>query len=346
MAGTFLRRRRAERAPAAGDQPSPGSVVSPEPAPSRTSAATAPSAAPAEPRPAAPIGVGHGVVAGELPAAIGGVVRGAVLGADGWPLPDATVTVLDATGRQIGRTTTGADGTFTAAASEPGPVTVILAAPGHLPEARGADVPPQTPVQLAVVALARPGGSVLPAAGLWAIDPEHSIVRATARHLGLSRVEGRFRAFEGTIHVADPVEASSVEVTIDAGSIDTASADRDAHLRSPDFLDVERFPTLTYRSTGLVRHDDEHWTMLGRLTIRDITRDVSLDVTYAGTAPDPWGGTRMAFVASAQLARADYEMNWNMGLPTGLGLVGPTLRIDLEVQAVRHPDPGSGPSAG
>ena len=87
-----------------------------------------------------------------------------------------------------------------------------------------------------------------------------------------------------------------------------------------------------------MRLDDERWTLLGQLTIRDITRDVPLQVTYAGTAPDPWGGTRMAFVATTELARADYELNWTLGLPTGLGLVGPTLRVDLDVQAIWQPD--------
>jgi polyisoprenoid-binding protein YceI len=253
-------------------------------------------------------------------------------------VPEAAVTVLDATGRQAARTSTDADGAFSATVPGTGTLTVILAAPGHLPEARGVDVPPHASVDLPEVVLSRAGAAALPAPGVWALDPEHSIVRATTRHLGLSRIEGRFRAFEGTITVADPAAASSVQVSIDAASIDTASADRDAHLRSPDFLDVERFPTLSYRSTGVVRHDDEHWTVLGRLTIRDVTREVPLDVTYAGTAADPWGGTRMAFVASAQLARADYAMSWNLGLPTGLGLVGPTLRINLDIQAVRQAD--------
>jgi polyisoprenoid-binding protein YceI len=261
---------------------------------------------------------------------------------DGWPVAEATVTVLDATGRQVARTATDASGVFRSTVPGSSAVTVILAAPGHLPQARAAQVPPRGSFDLSQVVLARAEEAVLPATGLWTIDPAHSIVRATARHLGLSRVEGRFTAFEGTIRVADPVEASAVEVSIAAASIDTANTDRDAHLRSADFLDAEQFPSLTYRSTGVVRHDDEHWTIHGLLTIRDITREVPLDVTYAGTAPDPWGGTRMAFVASAQLARADYEMRWNMGLPTGLALVGPTLRIDLEVQAVRRqPDAAS-----
>jgi len=314
VAVTFRRRRRAESAPAAGPQP-----------PVAGSADSAVPSAVASAVPTVPAG------------ADGGVVRGLVRTQDGWPLPDAAVTVLDAVGRQVGRTATDAAGAFETTVPHAGAATVIVAAPGHRPQARAADVPGNGACDLPTVELAREGGTVLPPPGRWVLDPEHSIVRATTRHLGLSRVEGRFRAFSGTVVVAEPIEASGVEVTIDAASIDTASADRDAHLRSPDFLDVERFPALTYRSTGLVRRDDQHWTLLGRLTIRDVTRDVPLDVTYVGTSPDPWGGTRMAFVATAELARADYEMNWNLGLPTGLGLVGPTLRVDLDLQAILQP---------
>jgi len=254
---------------------------------------------------------------------------------DGWPLAEAAVTVLDAAGHQVGRTATDSTGAFRSAVPGAGAATVIVAAPGYLPQARAAHVPSRGWFDLSQVVLARAEEAVLPATGAWVIDPAHSIVRATARHLGLSRVDGRFTAFARTLLVADPVEDSAVEVSIEASSIDTANAERDAHLRSADFLDAEQFPSLHYRSTGVVRHDDEHWTLHGLLTIRDITREVPLQVTYAGTAPDPWGGTRMAFVASAELARADYEMRWNMGLPTGLALVGPTLRIDLEVQAVQ-----------
>jgi polyisoprenoid-binding protein YceI len=136
--------------------------------------------------------------------------------------------------------------------------------------------------------------------------------------------------------VAEPIEASTVTVTLGAASIDTGNPDRDAHLRSADFLDVKQFPALTFRSTGLQRLADDRWRLDGALTIRDVTRDVALDARYGGSGPDPWGGTRMAVVATTQLARRDYEIDWNMGLPGGLTLIGPTLRIDLDVQAVRQ----------
>ena len=132
------------------------------------------------------------------------------------------------------------------------------------------------------------------------------------------------------------VERSRVAVRIEAASIDTGNAERDAHLRSPDFLDVDRFPVLTYRGDQVTRLSDERWRIDGELTIRDITRPVPLDVTYVGTGPDPWGGTRIALTATTQLVRRDYEINWNMGIPGGFVMVGPTLKVDLEIQAVQQ----------
>jgi polyisoprenoid-binding protein YceI len=268
-------------------------------------------------------------------------VRGTVATGDGWPLPGTAVTVVNRTGQQLGRGAADETGTFAVPVAATGTVTVILAAAGVSPVARLATLGLDGDGDLGVVVMQNPRRGMLPVPGVWTIDPAHTIIRATARHLGLSRVEGRFTAFAGQITVAEPAGRSSVEVTIEADSIDTGNADRDAHLRSPDFLDVARFPVLTFRSTGLTRLSGERWQVAGFLTIRDVSRQVVLDTTYTGSGPDPWGGTRMALVASTQLARQDYEINWNMGLPGGLVVVGPTLRIDLEVQAVHQPDGGT-----
>jgi polyisoprenoid-binding protein YceI len=212
-----------------------------------------------------------------------------------------------------------------------GPATVVVSAPGVDPIARTVSLP----ADLGVLTLGSARRRALPEPGEWRIDPAHSIVRARARHLGLSTVEGRFTRFSGTVGVADPIARSTVAVAIEAASIDTGNGDRDAHLRSPDFLDIDRFPELTYRGAGVTRLSDQRWRVAGELTIRDITRAVPLDVTYLGTGPDPWGGTRIALTATAQLVRGDYDINWNLGVPGGFVLVGSTLRIDLEVQAVR-----------
>ena len=143
-------------------------------------------------------------------------------------------------------------------------------------------------------------GSTVPAPGNYQIDPSHSSVEAVARHLMVSKVRGRFGVFSGTIVVADDVAQSRVEVEIDATSVDTRDAQRDGHLRSGDFLDVERFPTLTFVSTQVDRDGDD-WKVRGDLTIRDVTNAVTLDVEYLGQLSDPWGNTRAAFSATTQL---------------------------------------------
>lgn len=263
-------------------------------------------------------------------------VRGLVATADGWPLPGAAVTVVGPGGRQLGRAATDEAGGFAISVTAAGPATVILSAAGVDPVARTVSIGPDGVSDLGRIVLGSARRSALPDTGLWRIDPAHSIVRATARHLALSRVEGRFTEFAGEIHIADPVDRSSVTATIEAASIDTGNAERDAHLRSPDFLDVKRFPTLSFASERVIRQSDERWRVHGMLTIRDIARAVVLDLSYLGTGPDPWGGTRLALVATTQLNRRDYEINWNMGLPGGLVVVGPTLRIDLDVQAVQQ----------
>ncbi|NJC71697.1 YceI family protein [Planosporangium thailandense] len=251
-------------------------------------------------------------------------------------MPGATVTAIGPTGQQLGRAAANEAGAFAMPVSAAGLATVVVAAPGVDPLARTVSINPHGATDLGSVVLGSAKRASLPAPGRWDIDPAHSIVRARARHLALSLVEGRFMSFSGHITIADPIERSSVEATIDAASIDTGNAERDAHLRSPDFLAVDRFPVLTYRSERVVRLTDERWRVDGQLTIRDITRPVPLDLTYLGTGADPWGGTRIALNATTQLARKDYEMNWNMGLPGGFVLVGPTLRIELEIQAVRQ----------
>jgi polyisoprenoid-binding protein YceI len=263
-------------------------------------------------------------------------VTGAVTSGDGWPMPGATVTVIGPAGQQLGRAAADETGRFTVRVDRSGPATVIVAAAGVDPIARGTTIDAHSDRDLGTVVLQSAARSHLPAPGIWTIDPAHSIVRATARHLAMSRVEGRFTEVAGTITVADPIEASSVAVTIEAASIDTGNHERDAHLRSADFLDVKQFPALTFRSDRLTPAGADQWSLHGALTIRDITRNVVLDLRYGGSGPDPWGGTRMAVLASTQLARRDYEITWNMGLPGGLTLIGPTLRIDLDIQAVRQ----------
>jgi polyisoprenoid-binding protein YceI len=183
-----------------------------------------------------------------------------------------------------------------------------------------------------------PGAGTLevPAKGTWTMDPNHTRVGAVARHLMVTKVRGEFKVFDGTIHVADRPEDSWVELTIDAASIDTGVEDRDNHLRSPDFLDVQTYPQLTYRSTKVERTGEATLRVTGDLTIRDVTRPVVLDVTYEGMAQDPWGVTKAAFTATGELEREDWGMTWNVTLEKGGVLVSKKLQLDIEVQAVRQ----------
>ncbi len=181
----------------------------------------------------------------------------------------------------------------------------------------------------------RIGDVELPEPGEWTFDPAHTSVTIVARHLMVSKVRGTFRGVAGTIHVAERPEDSWVEAEIDASSIDTRNPDRDAHMRSPDFLDVERYPTIAFRSTELVPLEGPRFLLRGDLTIRGITRRIELEATFEGTATDPWGSRKVAFSAAGEVERAAFGMTWNAALETGGVLVGPTFRVEVEVQAVR-----------
>jgi len=261
------------------------------------------------------------------------LVSGVVHGRDGWPLEPATVTLVGSTGAQLGRAVVDADGHFDVAVPDAGPATMIVAAPGSVPLARSVKIP-RGGLDLGVITLARPGDAGLPRPGRWIIDPSHSTIAVTGQHLGLSKIHGRFAGFSGELLVADPLEQSRCEARIDAASIDTGNEQRDAHLRSADFLDVERCPEITYRSTGVEPAGPGRWTVHGVLDLAGTTRDVALEVRYGGTRPDPWGGIRTGFTASARLTREDFRMNWNQAVELGLSLVGAQLLVELEIQAV------------
>jgi len=177
-------------------------------------------------------------------------------------------------------------------------------------------------------------GADLPGAGRWTIDPSHSSAAFSVRHLGLSKVRGRFGSFTGAIEVGERPEDTWVTASVDASSIDTKDPKRDEHLRSPDFFDVATHPTLEFRSTA-VSGSGDRWELRGDLTIRGTTRPVVLDVTSEGVATDPWGGTRAAFSATTEIDREAFGLTWNQALESGGLLVGKKVRIDLEVEVVR-----------
>jgi polyisoprenoid-binding protein YceI len=169
----------------------------------------------------------------------------------------------------------------------------------------------------------------------WNIDPAHTTVEFSVKHLMISTVRGHFGAVNGTIVLDEqnPL-ASSVTAEIDVTSIDTRQEQRDAHLRSPDFFDVEKFPSIKFTSTRIER-DGNHFDVYGQLTIRDVTREVVLHTTDEGRGGDPWGGQRAAFSAETKVDRRDFGLTWNQALETGGVLVGNDIKISLEVQAVK-----------
>lgn len=176
-------------------------------------------------------------------------------------------------------------------------------------------------------------GVEVPAVGVWEIDPSHSTTSFTVRHLGISKVRGRFDVFSGTIQVAEKPEDSTVEVEIDAASINTGDQTRDDHLRSPDFLNVNEFPTLTFRSTGVLKSEDG-WKVTGDLGIRGIEKGVELDVEFYGGGADPWGNQRVGMSATTEFNREDFGLTWNQSLETGGILVGKQVKVEIELEAV------------
>jgi polyisoprenoid-binding protein YceI len=179
-------------------------------------------------------------------------------------------------------------------------------------------------------------GVTLPTTGTFALDRSHTEVGFVARHLMVSKVRGRFTDFEGTIVVADDPSASSVEVTIQAASVNTNDENRDNHVRNNDFLSVEEFPTLSFRSTKVELNPRGDWKVYGGLTVRGVTRPVVLDVEFEGVIQDPWGNQRLGFTASGEIDRNDFGVSFNAALETGGFVVSPKVKLEIEAEAVRQ----------
>jgi len=173
----------------------------------------------------------------------------------------------------------------------------------------------------------------------WQIDSSHSQIQFTVRHMMISRVRGSFESFSGTVALNEenPNE-TTVSVSIEADSIRTRDAQRDGHLKSPDFLDVETFPAITFASTKVERTGTKSAKLHGDLTIRDITRPVVLDVEYVGQAKSPWGTISAGFSASTKINRKEWNLTWNQALETGGVLVGEEIAIDIELEMIKQPE--------
>lgn len=274
---------------------------------------------------------------GETGAARGsGAVTASVRGSDGWPVPEAVLTVIDGSGTQVARAQGDAQGSVIAAGLAAGAYTAIVTAIGHEPVARTTLVHEGATANLGDVEVRRIGGADLPAPGLWRIDPVHSSIQVTAKHLGLSSIHGRFNEFSGEVRIGTPIEKSLVEARINADTIDTGNKLRDDHLRTEDFLNVAEYPEITFRSTGLRPRGGDKWDLAGELTMLGVSKPVMLDTRFDGVGPDQWGGTRASASAVAQLRRDDFAVRFSQSLKTGIATVGTTLRVQIDIQAVHE----------
>lgn len=179
-------------------------------------------------------------------------------------------------------------------------------------------------------------GVTIPAPGVFDLDPAHTRIGFSARHMMVSKVRGRFAEFTGSITIADDPLQSSAEAVIKAASIDTGQPDRDGHLVSPDFLNVEKWPELTFRTTRLTGHERNVLTVLGELTIKDATREVELTLEIEGVGNSPFGKQVMGFTLTTEISREDFGMTWNVAVEGGGILVGKTVKIEIEGEALRR----------
>jgi polyisoprenoid-binding protein YceI len=172
--------------------------------------------------------------------------------------------------------------------------------------------------------------------GTWRVDPDHSSVEFEIKHMMIATVRGRFKEFEGTLVAAEDIADSRAYGTVKVASIDTNQPDRDAHLRSPDFFDAERYPEIRFESTRIEPHGGPEFRVVGNLTIRDVTREIELAATVEGAKRDPWGNERVGVAARGSINRTDFGLRWQQALETGGFLLGEEVKIHVDVSAVRQ----------
>lgn len=269
-----------------------------------------------------------------VPSGAGVVVR-EVLDPVNQPLGAADVTVTELRSHQVAaRGTTDPYGLFMAVLP-PGNYSLMVVAQGLEPHRETVEVVADAGVESQRVWLQPARQAELPVPGTWLFDPPHTAIRFIAKHVGMAHVHGRFERFEGGIQVMQEVADSRVHVRIDASSITTGNNTRDAHLRSADFLDVDRFPYIDFTSTRFAYRGGSKWSLLGTLTMHGVSRSVSLDTTYLGMVNGGYGKElRCAALAKAELHREDYTLNWRTMLARGIAVVGPTVQLELDVQAM------------
>ncbi|MET8457443.1 YceI family protein [Streptomyces parvulus] len=249
------------------------------------------------------------------------------------PVPNAEFTVTDTMGRKVVAGGTDPFGSFVSAVPA-GEYRLAVSAEGYTPYRASVTVAADALASLGDVTLQVAQPPELPTPGDWEVEPAHSSIAFTARHIGLARIHGRFNSFAGAVRIAEDMERSAMHVVIDASSIDTNVKMRDDHLRSADFLDVERFPTLEFYSDRFAHRGGNRWAVTGALTLHGVTRTVTLDTEYLGLGNGMEGETRAACRANTELHRDDFTVSWQTMLARGIAVVGPSIRIDLDVQTV------------
>ncbi|HCA85805.1 MAG TPA: hypothetical protein DEQ61_10075 [Streptomyces sp.] len=264
-----------------------------------------------------------------------GVIGCEVVDPVGLPMPNAAISIKSArTGQQVMKTTTDPYGLFTAALP-PGRYTLLISVESLQPAHHTLDVVSGERSWAGRVQLEPARRLRLPTPGTWLFDPPHTAIRFIAQHVGMANVHGRFERFQGGIRIAERMEDSYIEVSIEAASITTGNNTRDNHLRSADFLDVEAYPYIHFASTRFSHHAGARWTLHGSLEMHGVSRSVSLETDYLGAVNGGYQTElRCAARARTELHREDYTLNWRSMLARGIAVVGPTVRLELDIQAM------------
>ncbi|MFE9681622.1 YceI family protein [Streptomyces sp. NPDC006285] len=262
-----------------------------------------------------------------------GVLGCRVLDPVNQPVPDAEFVVTDAAGRKVVGGELDPFGSFLVTVPA-GEYRLAVSAEGYAPYRGNVTVADSEVAALGDVTLNLAPPPALPEPGDWEIEPTHSSIGFTARHIGLARVRGRFNTFAGIVRMDENVERSAMHVVIDASSIDTNVGMRDGHLKSADFLDVERFPTVEFYSDRFTHRGGSRWGVTGALTLHGVTRTVTLDTEYLGVGNGAEGEVRAACRATTELRRDDFTMSWQSMLARGIAMVGTSITVDLDIQIV------------
>ncbi|WP_330320051.1 YceI family protein [Streptomyces clavifer] len=272
-------------------------------------------------------------VAGLLVPRTAGLVSCRVVNPLSEPVRQAEFVVTDTAGRKVVGGETDLFGSLVATVPA-GDYRVAVTAEGFTPFHGPVAVAESGHASLGDVVLQVVQPPQLPDPGDWEIEPMHSQIGFTARHIGMARIHGRFNSFAGAVRIADRMEDSAMHVIIDASSIDTNVRMRDDHLRSGDFLDVDRYPTLEFYSERFVHRGGSRWGVSGALTLHGVSRTVMLDTQYLGLGNGLEGETRAACRATTELHRQDFTLTWQTMLARGIAVVGSSIEIDMDIQIV------------